>query len=592
MKSQITRTKVAFIAMLFTTCFMFAQYSEQPADNMYAPVTGIINPGIETVGQTVTTRSTPNGNRPGIEGWYFHGSSKLDLTASGVETDPAHVFTGAQSLRVVTLGPPNNYDVNLKTDRIPINGTGTYIISFYTKTTTQRSSSTGYCPVKQYDASNVQKKNTGSGYTANVAAHTWQKVNVTFVVDDATVTEIDFEIQCNYFADTFWFDELTLVKVNSNTTASYYDGFNSLNPNIDANNNLVQFSWHTASNSLKCVVPYPTQSENWPGFAHAVRFSSLKVVPESAEKFVLRFRVKLENGSAGLYRWDTSVPSGSRAAEPQLEANAGIFHSEVKVFKNAGYTQVGSSQTVSYLVTDNDWVNCQVVFPQSYFDDLVPGDFISRVSISFGRPEFLYQGIAYVDELRFGFPQTVTNSAITATTIESGNGTFSVTPSRDCDLYAVPVGTTIKKSALDAAVTAGTGFKFEGLTGGQANVLTATYAMNSVGGIIEYQLVSYRSEEDFSNNTADKISVSKGTSTNIDSFTGKAIVTINSGIIQIVNSNTISQVCVYALNGQLVYTAQPYQLQHFISAEQLAKGVYLVKTTDINNQTSVSKISK
>jgi hypothetical protein len=597
-----TITKLMVITVsLFMATTAKSQFSEPAADVMFYDY-ATVNGDFEALNQTIVnlggTAPAPSTWRYGILGWFNQAyqadpQTNLDVANSGIETSAANVLQGNQSLRIKTNGA-GSYSVSMTTNRVGIDQTGTYFWSFWSKSLTTHSSSpetySGQLSVYNNADASLQSAWTGI-YTSS---SDWQKNIFSLNVTNASAVKADLKIQMNYVADTYWFDNAKLIRRNDNTLANFYESFNNGDfAPVLTTNNLGSAYVDAVSNALKVNIPYPTQSEEWPGFNNYVNLSNIKIKPSTVSNFIVRWRVKLESGATGLYAWDKT--QSPRVATTQAAGDIGKFNMEVKVYKNAGVSQVGSSITPVLTVIDNGWMLCEAIFDQTYFDALVGSDYISRISISFGNPGRLYHGIAYIDDIRFGFPQTVTNSAITATTVESGNGTFYITPSRACDLYAVPTSTVLNKTALDAAVTAGTGFKFTNLTGGSANELHAPYAMNTVGGNIEYLLVSYRSDEDFSTNSADKITVSKGTATSIEAAKIYGLSTSFNAVsnsIQINCPKEIERVAIYTVTGGKVYDMNgQHRTQICVNANSLSNGIYLVKVS-ADGKTVTSKIQK
>lgn len=596
----ITKLMVITVVLCMATTAK-AQFSEPAADVMFYDY-ATVNGDFEALNQTIVnlggTAPAPSTWRYGILGWFNQAyqadpQTNLDVANSGIETSATNVLQGNQSFKIKTNGA-GSYTVSMTTNRVAIDQIGTYFWSFWSKSLTTHSSSpeTYSGQLSVYNNADASLQSAWTGIYAS--SSDWQKNIFSLNVTNASAVKADLKIQMNYVADTYWFDNAKLIRRNGNTLANFYESFNNGDfAPVLTTNNLGSAYVDAVSNALKVNIPYPTQSEEWPGFNNYVNLSNIKIKPSAASNFIVRWRVKLESGATGLYTWDKT--QSPRVATTQAAGDIGKFNMEVKVYKNAGISQIGASITPVLTVIDNGWMLCEAVFDQTYFDALVGSDYISRISISFGNPGRLYHGIAYIDDIRFGFPQTVTNSAITATTVESGNGTFYITPSRACDLYAVPTTTVLNKTALDAAVTAGTGFKFTNLTGGSANELHAPYAMNTVGGNIEYLLVSYRSDEDFSTNSADKITVSKGTATSIEAAKIYGLSTSFNAVsnsIQINCPKEIERVAIYTVTGAKVYDMNgQHRTQIYVNANSLSKGIYLVKVS-ADGKTVTSKIQK
>lgn len=592
--------------MLLISATASAQYTEPAADLMFTPIS-LTNGNMETNPAPIVKfdGSAPLWKqwRYGIEGWYnvsYQNDPQtwFDVANSGVETNPSNVQEGTQSFKIKVDKTArngqgqswNSYDVTMTKDRIYTTTTGTYIFSMYAKSDVNSTVNGMLASLNAANKDAMYGSYINSAWSEYTSTPNWQKFSWSITAPTG-VEALEWKAQIAYNSTTHYWDNASLLLINSNTITNYYESFNTNDyaPIIKPNNNSFQQIF-PASQTLKVTNAAPIVGST-DGWGYYLVFENLKIKP-AADKFVLRFRVKLDENAVtngNLYCWD----SGVKNYTTYVAGDENKVNFECKVFKNTqNYGDLINTQNVQITATnDGKWHLVSATFDAAALAGLGANDFISRITVNMGTPNMAYKGVMYLDDVRFGFSPTVTNSAITATTVESGNGTFSVTPSRNCDLYAVPVGTAMNKTAMDATVIAGTGFKFNTLTGAQANVLTAPYNMNSVGGTIEYQLVSYRSEEDYSMNTADKITVSKGTATSINTITGKSFVTINSGIIDVVCSQTIKQVNVFAINGQLVYTAQPNQAKHSIHVANLAKGVYVVKTTDINNQTYLNKVS-
>ena len=596
--------------MLLVSATVSAQYTEPAADVMFTPVS-ITNGNMEANPASIVlfdaTAPLWKQWRYGLTGWYnvtyqANPQTWWDITTSGIETNSANVQEGSQSYRFVVdktarngqTASTNDWDVAIVKDRVYATTTGTYFFSMYAKSNIN---STLGAALNTRNAANkdlMGGSTLSSGWTTYTSTPNWQKM-VWSVVAPSGVEALEWKCQLSYNSATHYWDNASLLLRNDNTLTNFYESFNNNDyaPVIIPNNTTRQQIF-PENKVLKVTNTAPVVSST-SGWEYYLLLQNLKLKPVSTDKLVLRFRVKLENNAVtngNLYSWDQTAKN----YKSHITGNEGKVGFECKIYKNTQdfNNQINVKSPTITATDDGKWQLVSVTFDASALTNLGASDFISRITIALGVPEMHYKGVMYIDDIRFGFLPTLTNSAITATTVESGNGSFTITPSRDCDLYAVPAGTALNKTALDATVTAGTGFKFTGLTGGQVSTLTAPNNMNNVGGTIDYLLVSYRSEEDYSTNGTDILSVSKGTATGLnkihsDVFARYNAITEN---IEVNNTSTINTVQIHSMNGKLIYATKANQHAVTINAAKFPKGIYIVTIVVENNKSVQTKISK
>jgi hypothetical protein len=497
---------IHFKWQLLVAAFMFvgfyAQGAEDPTSIQFYPY-NVKNADYETLNQTYGMR--PDG-RKGIEGWDAYGKDGIDTII--VDNTASRVFSGSQSLKVITKGVKNNglfpYSAAIRTDTIAVDSIGKYIFSFWTKADTAKTDgaygNAYWMVVRGLDADMklvndklCDSQYGGFGWGSNNT--NWNRITLPFTIKD-TETNIKFVevvIQCNYTSNKYWFDNCKLVRRNPRSQVNYLETFETVElplsvSSIFAGTSIVD----QTSKSMLNPVPDPELPSSWKsnlGWGQQIVINT-NIKPTSPNNWVLRFKTRFEGGPNNLFAWN----SGTNKREPQTDTNKGIFSMQCVLWKT-GNIELGNT-FINVKVIDDKWIMVQGDLTHAAAN-LVGNEAIEKITISCGIPGKLYYGNWYIDDIRFGYPPMVKISSMSRSELAAG-WELKINPSRDCRLYMAPVGTEITETALEATVNAGTGFRFDNLVGAFDNVIP-TSNLNTTANPKDYIVVVYRNAEDFSN---------------------------------------------------------------------------------------------
>lgn len=522
MKNITLKGLILFVLVFVTTNGIFA---DDPVEKQFYEYT-FENQNLEKKDQVVSVRTYPgNFTVPGIDGFFWWGSRGTDTIQCGIETDPVHVFEGTQSLRSVVRGTNagfQGHDAQIRSENIAIDTLGQYYFVFYTKTKDQGLDL--WINMNFYDENmnDLSLPPFPQGGTKTSGGGIWVRQVIAFTVTNPSVKYVSIRIQHNRFAkpDIVWFDDFKLIRRNPKPQQNYLETFESASLPVFVNTLYVGNSViDPSSKSLKNPVPDPELPSSWNsnlGWGQKVLLNtSLK--PVSPTNWVIRFRIRLEGGPANLFSWDAA----NKKRMPQTDQNSGIFAMQCKLNKTGG-VELAQNVIINVKVIDDKWMVVEGDLTHAAAS-LVGNEVIEQISISCGIPGKLYYGNWYVDDIRFGFPPMVKISSISHTELAAG-WELKVNPTRDCKLYLVPPGTEIVESELEAAVSAGRGFKFENLIGAFDNVI-ATNNLNTSNAPVTYTAIVYRNAEDFSSGSLITVhpphQTAKYTAYHVSSFVGQ-----------------------------------------------------------------------
>lgn len=498
--------KKSYILLVIASCiFQFSTKVfaiDDPVALQFFDLTSkVINQGFEEPNQAYSLR--PDGKK-GIIGWAGNGVLGIDTVI--VDDTQAKVFQGVRSLKVETKGVKNNglepYSASIMSDTISVDTLGRYMLSFWTKADTIKTDGAWgnayWITVEAYDKDGVylSDKVCESSYNGFpwASTHTrWERVLVPMSITNTAIKYVKLIVQCNYSRNKYWFDNVMFHRFNPKVQQNLLIDFNTGQIPVNISSvNIGAPSIDNTSNSLRFSVPDPEIPSSYRsnlGWGQQVAMTT-NLKPVSPLNWIFKFRTRFANGPANLFAWDGTT----NKRMPQTDQNRGVFAMQVKLWKT-GNIELGNT-IIHVNVVDDKWMLVQADITAAAAN-LVGDEVIEKITISCGIPGELYYGDWLIDDLRFGFPPMVKLSSISKTELAAG-WELKVNPTRDCKLYLVPQGTEITEVNMDAAVTAGTGFKFENLIGAFENLIP-TSNLNSTANPKNFLAVAYRNAEDLSN---------------------------------------------------------------------------------------------